>query len=423
MYALADCNNFYVSCERLFCPSLASRPVVVLSNNDGCVIARSNEAKALGIRMGTAFFEVRELLEREKVAVCSSNYALYGDISVRVMQTMARLVPKLEVYSIDEAFMDLSGLDSRDHPALACEIRKTVLRDIGIPVSIGIGATRTLAKLANRKAKSSRSGYHVIDTTESMEEVFRTVDIGDVWGIGGASAARLASAGIRTIAEFCQAEDALIRGALGVRGLRTAYELRGIDALTSGDICSTLRKSLCRSRSFGRPVRDVAELKQAVAHHICSALSKLRSESLGAGCMTVFLKSRPPSKGNPAEKTTPRVDSETVELSMQSNLDIDFLHPGREAVERLYRFGRTYRGAGVVFSNLADGEFAEQDFFIATSHRHLKLASTIDSINSRFGTGTVFRAAEGTSKPWEMKRRRCSGAYTSKWDQIPLVKL
>ncbi len=426
MFGLADCNNFYASCERLFRPALEGRPVVVLSNNDGCVIARSNEAKALGIAMGAPYFKVRELIERSAVAVFSSNYALYGDMSSRVMDTISHLVPSLEIYSIDEAFIDFSGrCDKVDYPAKACEIRRTVLRDVGIPVSIGVGATRTLAKVANRRAKKLDCGYFVIDSDSLRDEVLDSTVTGDVWGIGGASAAKLGGCGIFTAGDLCRAEDGLIRRLLGVVGLRTAYELRGVDAVSAEAICGGTRKSMCCSRSFGRPVISVAELKQAVAHHICRALSKLRSESLRAGCMTVFLKSRSPArKGAAVEKPAPRVDSASVELHLHSNIDSDFLHFGSDTVEKLFRFGCTYRGAGVILSRLLPEGVAESDFFVdGPSAKDILLGRTVDSINSRFGRGTLFRAAEGTSKAWEMKRQKCSGAYTTKWDELPIVTL
>ncbi|MBN1845985.1 MAG: Y-family DNA polymerase, partial [Sedimentisphaerales bacterium] len=278
IYALVDCNNFYVSCERVFAPRWEGQPVVVLSNNDGCVVARSDEAKALGIRMGVPVFQVRDLIEKHGVEVFSSNYTLYADMSRRVMETLAGFAPAMEVYSIDEAFLDLAG-NRADRTEYARQIRRRVRQWVGIPVTIGLGPSKTLAKVANHLAKWSARAQGVLDLTECpyLAEALRRTPVQDVWGVGPQYARRLRQAGIQTAWDLRSAGDAWIRRELGVTGLRTVHELRGI-ACYDLETSAPPNQGIANSRSFGRPVETLAELQEAVAAYMSRAARKLRRQ-------------------------------------------------------------------------------------------------------------------------------------------------
>ena len=294
MFALVDCNNFYASCERVFNPAIVRRPVIVLSNNDGCVIARSNEAKAIGFNMGEPFFKVRDLAARHGVAVFSSNYTLYGDMSSRVMQTLAQFTPQLEIYSIDEAFLNLSGFASAQLDAHAAAIRHTVRQWTGIPVSVGIGPTKTLAKAANHLAKkvSAANGVWIIDTPEQRQESLSRLAIGDVWGIGRQWATFLEAHGIRTALEFSQQPDSWIRAHLNVVALRTATELRGTSCIPL-ELAPPPRKGLVVSRMFGHKPTAFEPISQALIAYVTRAAEKLRRDRLTARHMQVFLHNSP----------------------------------------------------------------------------------------------------------------------------------
>lgn len=414
MYALIDCNNFYASCERLFQPKLQKRPIVVLSNNDGCIVARSNEAKALGIGMGAPYFQTKDLIEHHNVVVFSSNYALYGDISARVMTTLSTFTPDIEVYSIDEAFLDFSSLRNSDYDQLGCEIRSTVLQHVGIPVSVGMAKTRTLAKLANKKAKKSKVGYLVLHNDQQIAETLADTDLDGIWGIGGRSAIRLRRHGIHNLKQLCETRDSVIRKILGLTGLRTVYELRGVNAVPEEEIVSTTRKSICCSRSFRSNIYLLNDLKEAVSTYTCSALAKLRSERRTAGTLTVFLNHRhedAPVRG--------LFNSLTVNLPVPSNADPDFLYLANDAVEKIYRRGYAYKSAGIHLSNLGSNFSYQADFFHEkTPYKTQQLLQTIDNLNSKYGRGAVHYAAEGTVKPWTMKQTKRSPRYTTCWEEI-----
>jgi DNA polymerase V len=290
IFALVDCNNFYASCERVFNPKLEGQPVVVLSNNDGCIIARSNEAKALGVKMGAPFFQVRDFLREHAVHVLSSNYALYGDMSHRVMTILHRLEPDVEVYSIDEAFIRFTQARNQSLVACAHSLRTVVRRETGIPVSIGIGPTKTLAKLANRLAKKDASWDGVLDISShpDPDSLMASVEVGDVWGIGHKSAERLKASGISTVLALKDVDPSWMRRHFTVTGFRTVMELRGV-AMVPMEEQPPDRKSVACSRSFGERVRSLAELNEALSSHVATAAQKLRSQGLVASCLNVFL--------------------------------------------------------------------------------------------------------------------------------------
>jgi DNA polymerase V len=294
MYALVDCNNFYASCERVFNPKIIHRPVIVLSNNDGCVIARSNEAKALGFKMGDPYFKVRDVIVRHGVAVFSSNYTLYGDMSHRVMQTLERFAPEIDVYSIDEAFLNLSGMDARQFTDLADGIRRTVKQWTGIPVSVGIGPTKTLAKAANRVAKQdpdAKGRWFITSEAERLATLSR-LKVEDVWGIGPAWAKRLHASGITTALQFSQQPDGWIRKELNVVALKTVMELRGTPCIPL-ELTPPPRKGLAVSRMFGRKLTDIEPISQALAAYVTRAAEKLRRDRMHARRMQVFLQNSP----------------------------------------------------------------------------------------------------------------------------------
>ncbi|OGV55208.1 MAG: hypothetical protein A2X45_23670 [Lentisphaerae bacterium GWF2_50_93] len=418
MFALADCNNFYVSCERAFNPKLEDRPVVVLSNNDGCIIARSEEAKSIGIGMGNPFFQVRDIIDRYDVQVFSSNYTLYGDMSTRVMSILSEFTPEIEVYSIDEAFMNFNHLKVPEMESTAREIRRKVKQWTGIPVSIGIAATKTLAKLANRTAKKNPAsgGVFLLDSDEKIKASLARTETGDIWGIGRHLAKRLQREGVYTAQDLAKADDVEIKKILGVCGLRTAMELRGVSCIKLEDAPAP-RKSVCCSRSFGRDVSTLDDLSEAISLYTADAAERLRHEKLAAGTMTVFLdtgrfRKKCPYYFNSVSKTMAVPSSNTGELAGHAI----------KLIQNIYREKFIYKKAGIIFTDLSATAAVQLDLFSENPANFAKscmLSETVDSINRRFGDGSVFYANEGVGKSWAMLRGRCSPHYTTKWDEIP----
>jgi DNA polymerase V len=411
MIALCDCNNYYVSCERVFNPKLDGKPVVVLSNNDGCVVARSNEVKALGVQMGTPAFQLRDLIQQHDIQVFSSNYTLYGDLSRRVVATLEEFTPEVEVYSIDEAFLNLAGLDAE---GISWNIRQTVNQWTGIPVSIGIAATKTLAKIANSIAKR-QSGVFVL---EKPEPVLTDLPVTEVWGIGGRLALRLAAQGIQTALQLRDANLSLIRQELGVVGVRTVLELRGIACLPL-ELCPQPRKSCCVSRGFGRPVEKLQELKEAVASYTSRAAAKLRRDDLVAGGITVFITT---SRFQPA--AAQYGNSKTLVLPYPTNDTPTLVRAALQATEQLFLPGYTYKKAGVLLLELSPSEIAQQNLFVdeALMENHRQLMAVVDSLNRQFGAGTVRYAAEGLQQDWGMKAEMRSPRYTTQWDELMVAQ-
>ena len=331
VFALVDCNNFYVSCERVFCPRLAQRPVVVLSNNDGCVVARSQEAKALGVPMGAPVFQCREVLDRERVAACSSNYTLYGDMSRRVMLTLGQFTPHVEVYSIDESFLGFHSPPSSDLTAFAQDIRRLVRQWTGLPVSIGIGRTKTLAKLANRIAKKTEAAQGVFDLTDPQRDLLDRIEVKEVWGIGPRYTAFLRRHGIRTVHQLTQARDAWVRRHLTIVGLRIVWELRGTPCIPLEEIPPS-KKAIARSRAFGKPVRALPEIREAVATYIASAARALRKQGSVAGCLHVSVET--------SRFKGPRYgDAATLRLPFSTASTSDLIHFAHQGLRRIFKEG------------------------------------------------------------------------------------
>lgn len=420
LFALVDCNNFYASCETLFRPDLRHRPLVVLSNNDGCVIARSRQAKALGIAMGVPAFKIRTLLRKEKVEIFSSNYALYADISARVMQTLEDLVPGVEVYSIDEAFLDLSGMGRQDTLCeLGLRVRHRIARWLGMTVCVGIAPTKTLAKLANHAAKHWPATKGVVDLSERerQRKLMALLPVEKVWGVGRRLGQQLRARGITTALQLADTDTAQIRQAFSVVLERTVRELNGQACFALEEAPAHKQQIVC-SRSFGERVTDLATLRSAITRHISRAGEKLRAEQQCAQSLNVFIRT-----GLFNSKEPRYSNSATASLPYPSDDSRDFLHLGLQLLEQIWRDGYRYAKAGVMLGDFYDRDVAQYQLFDAQGQyrtsRHNQLMPVIDRIN-RGGTHIWF-ASEGLNNGWRMKRGRLSPAYTTRWEDVPLV--
>jgi DNA polymerase V len=396
-FACVDCNNFYVSCERVFDPRLARRAVVVLSNNDGCVISRSQEAKAHGIPMGAPFFSVRALCEREGVAVFSSNYELYGDLSGRVMETLAQFAPHVDIYSIDEAFLNLSHLSDEELTAKGREMRATIRRWTGIPVSVGIAPTKTLAKLGATIAKRSTKAAGVVALLEArhVDYALARTPVRDVWNVGPRIAGRLASVGINTARELRDADKDLLPRRTRLAVERTILELRGTSCIPLV-VCQPTRKSVICSRSFGRRVETLAELREAIAYHTSRAAEKLRRAHLAATVIVVFV-----STDRFREESHYR-NSTTLNLNVATDFTPELIRHARRGVERIYRAGFRYKKAGVMLLALVPASPAQSGMFDAVDRaRAGRLMRAVDDVNRRMGAETLRFAASGIARDCE----------------------
>lgn len=411
IFALVDCNNFYASCERVFNPQLAERPIVVLSNNDGCVVARSNEAKALGIGMGIAAFEVADTFEKNNVEVFSSNYALYADMSSRVMETLSNFSPEIEIYSIDEAFLNLAGFTC-SLTDYGRKIQKTVKQWTGIPVSVGIAQTKTLAKVAGRIAKKSAKADGVLDLTDSpyLNKALVETPVEKVWGVGLKTALKLKKVGITTASALRDADINWIRQKFGIVGARTVYELRGISCYPL-EQNPPAKKSITVSRIFGEPIESLQQLKEATANYVSRAGEKLRQHGLAAGVMTVYV-------------TTSRFienryyNSDTIELDVATNDTTELLRVALDCVERLHRTGFKFKKSGVIFNSLVPEKQIQGNLFDNTDRKKSRrLMRAIDTINTRLNS-PIRWAAEGLKQPWKTKFNRRSLRYTTSWDEL-----
>jgi DNA polymerase V len=419
IFALIDCNNFYVSCERVFQPALYGKPVVVLSNNDGCVIARSEEAKALGIPMGLPAFQMAERFAQHPIEIYSSNYALYGDMSARVMTTLAQFTPDVEVYSIDEAFLNLAGCGESDLAAVAHGIRRTVQQWTGIPTSIGIGKTKTLAKLANRLAKRTSEAQGVVDLTISphQDDLLATIPVQDVWGIGPSYTKRLHSHGICTALDLRDADDQWVRAQLGVVGRRIVWELRGISCLPLA-LCPPLKQSVMVSRSFGKPITIRAEMRQAVATYTSRAAEKLRRAHLAAGRVTVFLMT------NRFQAEEPQYQNEiSMSLPVATNDTAELFAYALRGLEQIFRPGFRYKKAGVMLTGLVPAHQIQTNLFDTKDReRSATLMAVVDYINTHMGAGTIQYAVVGRTPRWRMRSARRSPRYTTRWEELVVVQ-
>ena len=419
VFALADCNNFYASCERVFRPSLEGRPVVVLSNNDGCVIARSNEAKALGFAMGDPYHLNREKLAAHDVVVFSSNYALYGDISRRVMDTLGTFTPEVELYSIDEAFLNLAGFERRGLAEYARLIRATVGRDTGIPVSIGIGPTKTLAKIANHLAKAAPETGGVLDLAETdVDEALAKIEIREVWGVGLRWARWLEAQGIVTALDLKRADPKAIRQKMTVVGERLVHELNGRPCLPL-ELVEPPRQGLTVSRSFGQTLTALRPIKDALVSFVGRAGEKLRRQPLMAGQVRVFVTTNRFSATQPFY-----ANSATVRLPSPTDFTPDLVEAAMQLLEKLYRPGFHYQKCGVMLLDLSLVTEVQADLFDARDRqREAWLMRALDSLNADHGARTVRVGNVGGKRPaWAMRQALRSPRYTTRWRELPVVR-
>ena len=418
LFALVDCNNFYASCERVFNPVLNVKPVVVMSNNDGCVVARSEEAKAVGVGMGVPIFQIQDKIKAHGIEVFSSNYALYGDMSRRVMQTLSLFTPELEIYSIDEAFLNLAGFEERNLSEYAQQIRATVRQWTGIPVSIGIAGTKTLAKVANRAVKKKIAGNTgVLDLTalSTHDGLLRQIAVEDVWGIGPSLSRFLKARGIETALALRDADPRWIKQQLGVVPMRTVLELRGIPCIPL-ELHPPSKKNICVSRGFSRPVETLAELEEAVASYATRAAEKARRGGLHASALTIFVQTNrfrdDPQYNNAASFSLMAATADTQEL----------IQTALRGLRAIYRKGYRYAKAGVLLNDLVDAGHMQTTFFDERDRvRSLRLSNAMDRINADYGAETLHYAATGFSRTWRTKFMRRSPRFTTRWDELPVA--
>ncbi len=420
MFALVDCNNFYASCERVFNPSLNEKPIVVLSNNDGCVIARSQEAKDLGIAMGVPAFQIEPLIKTNGVEVYSSNYTLYGDMSQRVMKCLSQFAPEVEIYSIDECFLNLSGMEHFDLKAYGAKVVQTTTQNTGIPVSMGIAPTKTLAKLANRFSKKNKGykGVCLIDTEEKRIKALRLTDVGDIWGIGRQTAQKLYKAGVKTAYDYTQMPRAWVRKNLTVVGERTWCELLGESCIDMETIPPD-KKQICTSRSFGNMVEDLPTLSEAVATYAATCVRKLRKQKSCAVSLMVFIHT------NNFRADLPQYyRNSVVLLPVATSSTIEIVHYARQELERIYKKGFQYKKAGVIILEIVPENAVQGNLFDNVDREKQKrLMNATDKITDRFGRNKLILAAQGDGKRWKLRQEKLSRSYTTNIKDIIHIKL
>ena len=417
--ALADCNSFYVSCERLFNPSIIKKPVVVLSNNDGCIISRSTEAKALGIKMGEPYFKVEKIIKKNNVKIFSSNYSLYGDISRRVMKTLKQFSPEIEIYSIDEAFLNLSSIKDENLLEYGNRIRRTVLKWTGIPTSIGIATTKTLSKAANHIAKKEKSGVINLINTKQINQILKEIKINDVWGVGRQLTKFYIKNGINTAYQLKNMHNNWIKKNTNVFGSRTAMELKGISC-THLEICQEKRKNCCVSRSFGRKVTQLEELEESITTHCLNAAEKIRLDNQATKKITVFIRTSPFQ-----EDKNYYTNSKNINLPIRTNDSIELVKQALIALKYIYKKGYKYQKAGIIFSELSDITIYKKNLFssINGEEKRKKLMKAIDYTNIRYGRKVLSIAHAGLKKKWNIKRQHRSKIDTACFDFLPTVKI
>ncbi len=418
--ALVDCNNFYVSCERVFDPKLEGKPVVVLSNNDGCAVSRSNEVKALGIKMGEPWFKMEKLARRHGIIALSSNYTLYGDMSARVMSILSTFSPAQEIYSIDECFLGLDGFDPNSLPDYGQMIRQTVKRNIGIPICVGIAATRTLAKLANHCAKKALAGRDGVCDFGQLEEgrrqgLFSGIRVGEVWGVGPRITQKLQSMGIQSVEDLRKADPERIRGQFPVVLARTMEELNGVPCIEL-EQAGTPRQQIMVSRSFGQPVTALEDLSESVAYFATRAAEKLRHDGSVAASLCVHVRTNPFREDEPQYQR-----SMIVPLARPSDDTARLVNAALAGLKAIYRSGYRYKKSGVLLMGLQPKATLQPTLFDdpekqARSDDRMRV---MDAINRKMGQGSLCVAATGTRQRWAMRRERKSPNYTTEWDEIP----
>ncbi len=426
VFALIDCNNFYASCERIFNPLIENKPVIVLSNNDGCCVARSNEAKKLGIKMGEPFFKIKDLVEKNKVNVFSSNYELYGDISNRVVNTLFTFSPDVEVYSIDEAFVNLKNLAVSDYRNTGKQIREKILSWTGIPVSVGISPTKTLSKVANefvKKNKSLNGVLSLIDySEEEIDNLLRELDVSDVWGIGRQYSKKLKEDGINTAYDFKYSNPKYIQKIMTIGGIKTQQELKGISCIPI-EYEIPDKKGICTSRSFGKNVTTFNELKEAVSTYTTTASEKLRLQNSKCFRITVFIRTNP-------FRVNDKQYSNSCSYNFQEATQYtpDLIKAGVSLLNKIYKPGYYYQKAGILLTEIIP-QGKEQESLFNLDHFQYKnpkkdlLIQKVDEINSLFGNNTLIFGSSGIKKEWKIKSEKRSDRYTTCFNEILTIKI
>lgn len=426
MIALVDCNNFYASCERVFRPDLATVPIVVLSNNDGCVIARSAEAKELGIPMGEPAYKIEDMVKRHGVAVFSSNYTLYGDMSKRVMNTLSLFTPELEVYSIDEAFLDLNGLENIHLPSYAHQIVQTVGKNTGMPISVGIGPTKTLAKVANRLAKRTpytKGAWVIPNNTEEINNALQQISVTDIWGIGRNFGKFLHQNNIHTGYDFVQTPREWVRQNMKVVGLRTWEELQGRPCIGMEDEL-TEKQAICTSRSFGRLLNEYELIEEAVTYYATTCAAKLRAQKSCATLLKVFAYTNPHRKDQPQYRARM-----WYTLPVPTNSTIDLVKTAVHCLKTVYKKttqdGRPiyYKNGGVIVAGIVPQSQIQANIFTApTNEKHLQLMQAVDKINNSIGAQKLTIGTQGTNTEWQLRCAKRSPRFTTRLDEVVTIK-
>jgi len=414
--ALIDCNSFYVSCERLFNPKIQNVPVVVLSNNDGCVISRSTEAKKIGIKMGEPYFKVKDLVKKNNVQIFSSNYALYGDLSRRVMKVLKGFTDKIEIYSIDEAFLDLSHIKDEQVEEYGKQIRERVLKWTGIPTSVGISNTKTLSKVANHIAKKNKAG--VIFLKENIDNILKDFDIADVWGVGRQLSKLYIKNGIDNAYKLKNISNTWVKKSTNVLGAKTVMELRGISCIDL-EIEETRRKSCCVSRSFGKKVESLDKLKESITTHCLNAAEKIRTDKQTTRAVTIFIRTSPFDKNRKYYS-----NSITIELPVATNNSIELVKTAISGLGKIYKYGYFYQKAGVILSKLRDASEKELNLLAPIlENKSQPLMRAIDFTNAKYGRNAISIAQAGISNDWKMRREHSSRIDTASFDFLPKINI
>jgi DNA polymerase V len=416
--ALIDCNSFYVSCERLFNPKIINKPVVVLSNNDGCVISRSVEAKKIGVKMGEPYFKVKDLVKKNDVQIFSSNYALYGDISRRVMRVIKEFSDKMEIYSIDEAFISLSFVENQRLNEYGKEIRERILKWTGIPTSIGIANTKTLSKVANYIAKKNKTGVIVLDKEKDIDEELKKFDISNIWGVGKQLSKLYIKNNIDTAYKLKNISNTWVKKNTNVLGAKTVMELRGVPCVELQTV-ELKRKSCCVSRSFGKKVENIEKLKESITTHCLSAAEKIRGDDQVTKSVTVSIRTSPFDRHREYY-----ANSITIDLPIATNNSIELIKAAIEGLMAIYKYGYFYQKSGITLSNLNDAEKEEFNLLAPLMETKSKsLMKAIDFTNTKYGRNSISIAQAGVSNTWKMRREHFSKIDTASFDNLPMLKI
>jgi len=419
-FILIDCNNFYASCEKVFQPKLKNKPVVVLSNNDGCIVARSNEAKALGIRMGQPYFECMDIIKKKSVSVFSSNYTLYADMSSRVMNILELFSPMVEIYSIDEAFINYEFDSPEKVNEYALKIKKTVEKWTGLSITVGIGDTKTLSKAASYIAKKNDlyKGILSLSFRDDIDEFLKKIPVYEIWGVGRQYSKHLFNHGIENACSLKYADESWVKKTMTVCGLKTALELKGISCISLSDTI-TAKKTIISSRSFGKPVEKLDDLRESVAMYVSNASEKLRKQSSIASIISVFINTN-------RFKDEPQYSNySSSSLQVPTSYTPDLIKCANNILEKIYREGYKYKKAGVMLSGIVPKDQIQLNLFVPLfdSEKKIRIMKTVDCLNKKYGNNTVFTGSCGIKKEWQMRRDLKSKNYTTDWDDIPVIKL